>query len=117
MSWSSGKDSCMAVYEIQRAQKYRLAALITTVTRVDNLLELGQATGRTGKAEELVTAGRVRLEKIAAVTRKLSDRPRVFCMEWLDDVYSSGHWVPEMMRIAGGVDALAREGGDSVRIP
>jgi len=82
-----------------------------------NLLELGQATSRTRKAEELVAAGRARLEKIAAVTRKLSDRPRVFCMEWLDPVYCSGHWVPEMVRIAGGVDSLAREGGDSVRIP
>jgi iron complex transport system substrate-binding protein len=82
-----------------------------------NLLELGQATGRTTKAEELVAAGRVRLENIAAVTRRVADRPRVFCMEWLDPVYCSGHWVPEMVRIAGGVDALAREGGDSVRIP
>src|SRR6185312_3601321 len=44
-------------------------------------------------------------------------RPRVFCMEWLDPVYCSGHWVPEMVRLAGGVDALAREGADSVRIP
>ena len=81
-----------------------------------NLHELGEATGRTKKAEELVAAGRARLKKIAAVTRNLSDRPRVFCMEWLDPVYCSGHWVPEMVRIAGGVDALAREGSDSVRI-
>jgi iron complex transport system substrate-binding protein len=82
-----------------------------------NLRELGTATGRTRKAEELVAAGRARLGKIAAVTRKLSNRPRVFCMEWLDPVYCSGHWVPEMVRIAGGVDALARERGDSVRVP
>jgi iron complex transport system substrate-binding protein len=81
-----------------------------------NLLELGQATGRNTKAEEVVAAGRARLEKIAATTRNLSARPRVFCMEWLEPVYCSGHWVPEMVRIAGGVDALAREGGDSVRI-
>lgn len=38
-------------------------------------------------------------------------------MEWLDPVYCSGHWVPEMVEIAGGVDALARKGTDSVRIP
>jgi iron complex transport system substrate-binding protein len=81
-----------------------------------NLLELGQATGRNTKAEEVVAAGRARLEKIAAITRNLSARPRVFCMEWLEPVYCSGHWVPEMVIIAGGVDALAREAGDSVRI-
>ncbi|HEY3040719.1 MAG TPA: diphthine--ammonia ligase [Pyrinomonadaceae bacterium] len=33
MSWSGGKDSCIALYEIQRAQKYHVAALLTTVTR------------------------------------------------------------------------------------
>src|SRR5947209_6749104 len=33
MSWSGGKDSCLALYEIQRAQEYRVAALLTTVTR------------------------------------------------------------------------------------
>ena len=83
----------------------------------DNLRELGEATGRVKEAEELIASGRARLEKIATATRKLSRRPRVFCMEWLDPVYCSGHWMPEMVEIAGGVDALARKGTDSVRIP
>ncbi len=82
----------------------------------DNLRELGQATGRVKAAEELIAAGRVRLEKVASVTRTLPQRPRVFCMEWLDPVYCSGHWMPEMVEIAGGVDSLARKGADSVRI-
>ena len=83
----------------------------------DNLRELGGATGRLKEAEKLIAAGRVRLEKLAAATRNLSHRPRVFCVEWLDPVYCSGHWMPEMVEIAGGVDALSREGADSVRIP
>jgi iron complex transport system substrate-binding protein len=83
----------------------------------DNLRELGQATDRSRQAQELIATGRSRLEKIARVTRDLTERPRVFCMEWLDPVYCSGHWVPEMVEIAGGVDALARKGTDSVRIP
>ena len=82
----------------------------------DNLRELGGATGRLKEAEKLIAAGRVRLEKLAAVTRNLSHRPRVFCMEWLDPVYCSGHWMPEMVEIAGGVDALSRKGEDSARI-
>ena len=83
----------------------------------DNLRELGGATGRLKEAEKLIAAGRVRLEKLASATRNLSHRPRVFCMEWLDPVYCSGHWMPEMVEIAGGVDALSRKGADSVRIP
>jgi iron complex transport system substrate-binding protein len=83
----------------------------------DNLRELGEATGRLQLAEELISASRNRLEKIAAVSRRIPDRPRVFCMEWVDPVYCSGHWVPEMVQIAGGKDDLGRLGSDSVRIP
>lgn len=83
----------------------------------DNLRELGEATGRLPQAEALIATGRARLRKIAAATSAISDRPRVFCMEWIDPVYCSGHWVPEMVSIAGGADELARGGADSVRIP
>lgn len=82
-----------------------------------NLRQLGEATGRIEEADELIATGRVKLKKIVAATRKLKHRPRVFCIEWLDPIYCSGHWMPEMVEIAGGVDALARKGTDSVRIP
>jgi iron complex transport system substrate-binding protein len=83
----------------------------------DNLRQLGKATGRLREAEVLIAAGHARLAKIAEATRVLPSRPRVFCMEWMDPVYCCGHWVPEMVRIAGGIDQLGREGADSVRIP
>ncbi len=56
--------------------------------------------------------------RIAAVLRKTKGLPRkrVFCMEWLDPVYASGHWVPEMVAMAGGIDSLGRAGKDSRRI-
>ena len=83
----------------------------------DNVRELGEATGRAKAAEELIATGRMRLQRIEDLTSRATRRPRVFCMEWLDPVYCSGHWVPEMVGLAGGVDALSREGADSVRIP
>ena len=43
-------------------------------------------------------------------------RRRVFCMEWLDPVFASGHWVPEMVEMAGGRDGLARRRKDSARV-
>jgi iron complex transport system substrate-binding protein len=82
----------------------------------DNLRELGVATGRLSKAEEVNVQSRARLAKIAAEASRASHRPRVFCMEWVDPVYCSGHWVLEMVQIAGGVDELGRRGEDSVRI-
>jgi iron complex transport system substrate-binding protein len=83
----------------------------------DNIRELGEATGRVKEAESLIAKGQARLERVAAVTRKASQRPRVFCMEWLDPVYCSGHWVPEMVRLAGGIDSISRENADSIRVP
>ena len=38
-------------------------------------------------------------------------------MEWVDPVYCAGHWMPEMVEIAGGIDSLSHRGSDSVRIP
>lgn len=83
----------------------------------DNLRELGLVTGTLPKAEEVITAGRARLKEIAERVATISRRPRVFCLEWIDPYYCCGHWVPEMVELAGGQDALGRKGKDSVRIP
>jgi uncharacterized protein (TIGR00290 family) len=40
MSWSGGKDSCIALYDIQRTEKYRVAALLTTLTRDYNRISM-----------------------------------------------------------------------------
>jgi iron complex transport system substrate-binding protein len=82
-----------------------------------NLRDLGAATGTTARAEEIIAAARARLQKIAALAEKAPRRPRVFCLEWIDPYYCCGHWVPEMVELAGGDDVLGRKGKDSVRIP
>lgn len=82
----------------------------------DNIRELARATGRVAEAEALLAVGAARLRAIEAVVTRTPVRPRVFVMEWLDPVYCSGHWVPEMVALAGGADGLARRGGDSVRV-
>ncbi|HTT79256.1 MAG TPA: cobalamin-binding protein [Stellaceae bacterium] len=83
----------------------------------DNIRDLGQATRREYEAELLISRGRERLERVRRVAETARHRPRVFCMEWMDPVYCCGHWVPEMVAIAGGADTLGRLGTDSVRIP
>ena len=82
----------------------------------DNVRELGAATGRTSEAESLVNDCLRRLESLSERTKSVAHRPKVFCMEWLDPIYASGHWVPELVKIAGGIDELGVERGDSVRI-
>lgn len=82
----------------------------------DNIRDLGQAADRHAEAAALIASGRERLARVRALASTAADRPRVFCMEWMDPVYCCGHWVPEMVDLAGGVDALGRLGTDSVRI-
>lgn len=83
---------------------------------LDNLREIGEVTNTKAKAKMLIADARTRLDRIAARASSAENRPRVFCMEWLDPIYCSGHWVPEMVSLAGGQDALGRLGTDSVRI-
>jgi iron complex transport system substrate-binding protein len=82
----------------------------------DNLRALAKITDRLKAAEAVIASGRARLEKVVTLDRNALTHPRVFCMEWVDPVYCSGHWVPEMVELAGGIDKLSRKGTDSVRI-
>ncbi len=81
-----------------------------------NITALGRETGTERRAAELIASLQGRVDAVETRARTATSRPRVFCMEWLDPVYCSGHWVPEMVRIAGGEDSLGRLGTDSVRI-
>ncbi|MEK6683102.1 MAG: cobalamin-binding protein [Nitrospirota bacterium] len=82
----------------------------------DNIRQVGEATSRTAEAIELVQGLQRRVQAVADQARPLSTRPRVFCMEWLSPPYNAGHWMPELVELAGGQDKLARKGRDSVRI-
>jgi iron complex transport system substrate-binding protein len=81
-----------------------------------NIRELGASSGRMIQAEELSAVADARLQNVVELTKKTSRRLRVFCLEWIDPYYCCGHWVPEMVELAGGQDALGRKGADSVRI-
>ena len=83
----------------------------------ENIRDLGAATGRTAEADALVGECETRMQRLSSVLSVAKGRPpRVFCMEWLDPIYASGHWVPELVKLAGGVDELGRERGESVRV-
>jgi len=84
---------------------------------LENIRDLGDHAGRAPEAARLIEGIRADLAALRSQTARGLPRPRVFCMEWADPVFCAGHWVPEMIEIAGGEDGLARRGTDSVRIP
>lgn len=82
---------------------------------LDALGEIGRRTGAVGPARDLVAGLRTRLATVADAVVGRS-RPRVLVLEWTDPLYAAGHWVPELVRRAGGDPVGAVEGGRSVPI-
>ncbi len=76
---------------------------------------LGKATGTEGRATELVASLRTRLDD---VVRRSADRPRprTLVLEWTDPAFAPGHWVPEMVALAGGDSVLGTPGERSFRV-
>ncbi len=81
------------------------------------IVQVGKETGTHDEADELVASLRSRVEAVSSKRNAWQLHPRVFCMEWLTPPYCSGHWMPELVELAGGVDGLAEKGKPSLRIP
>jgi iron complex transport system substrate-binding protein len=82
---------------------------------LDGVLQVGKAVGVPERAEEVVAGLRNRLADVQAAVAGL-ERPRVFALEWGDPPFCGGHWVPEMLQVAGGEPVLACPGAPSVRV-
>lgn len=80
----------------------------------DSVRELAGELGVPGRGEELAGEMHARIE---AVRRQVAGRPkpRVFVAEWVDPPYACGHWIPEMVEAAGGLEVLGIAGERSVQ--
>lgn len=81
---------------------------------LDDIVRVGAATGCETGADKLAHGLRRRIEQIGY--RESGYRPRVVCLEWFDPLYVAGHWVPEMVALAGGRDVLGRAGEPSFKV-
>jgi iron complex transport system substrate-binding protein len=87
--------------------------------RLEDILDGMGQVGRTCGVEEYATSVveglRARVERVRKAA-SVRDRPRTACLEWLEPLFAAGHWVPEMVALAGGEDVLARPMEPSRRI-
>src|SRR5687768_16967618 len=81
----------------------------------ENIQATGTAIGRPDAADDLVRSTRKRLARVRDAVSS-APRRRVVFLEWTEPPFCGGHWVPEMVSLAGGDDPLGRPGEDSVRI-
>ena len=107
-------DLCNVLPELSSKPQVLALSPRTIADVWQDIITVGDATGRGPEARALVAD---REEKIArAKGGSRGPRPRVFCMEWFDPPFTSGHWVPEMVAIAGGIDVLGRAGEPSYEV-
>ena len=79
-----------------------------------DVLHVGARVGREAEAEALVDRLRARLERVEESMRG-RPRPSVVALEWLDPPFLGGHWVPQMVAVAGGRDPFAVAAGEPSR--
>ncbi len=117
-------DVCAVAYEtVERAVRL-LPGEVPILSLEPRTLEdivatagaVGEATGQLHEGMALADSMHERIAAVAAM-RPPEPRPRVLCIEWTDPVFIGGHWVPEMVRLAGADDVLGIDGEPSVDVP
>ena len=83
---------------------------------LESIGRVGEATGRQRQAAQVVMGLRRRIAEVASAVGDPPERSRLLCLEWLDPPMVAGHWVPEMVWLAGGVDVLGRAGEPSFQV-
>lgn len=69
---------------------------------LQDILAVGAATGTEDKAEEITNRMQARIDSVTARAALASAKPKVLSLEWIDPLIYAGHWVPEMVELAGG---------------
>lgn len=80
---------------------------------LDTLHSVARVAGVPERAAAAVGDLRRRIDTVAARSSRVTDRPRVVLLEWLDPPFCSGHWSPELVRLAGGEEVIGRPGRPS----
>lgn len=96
--------------EIVSLDSHRLEDVLADIDRV------ARACGTEDRADALIAALRNRINRTARRASQAAVHPKTACLEWLAPLFLGGHWVPEMVSLAGGVDVLGRAGEKSRRV-
>ena len=79
-----------------------------------SIMDLAERIGRVGEGRKLVTSLQNRIDSVRSMKRKF--RPNVLCIEWIEPLFTAGHWVPQMVEYAGGINGLSTVGEPSRRM-
>jgi iron complex transport system substrate-binding protein len=78
-----------------------------------NILRIGRAAQAPERAEALTRSLRQRVMRVQSGLADVRQRPKVFCIDWLEPLRNTGQWTPELVELAGGDEGLAEKWGKS----
>jgi len=83
---------------------------------LNDIRRVAAATGTEARGEEIVAGLQARIDTVTARAAQATTRPRVLHLEWAEPVMCGGHWVPEMIDMAGGVNCFGDKETGSFRL-
>jgi iron complex transport system substrate-binding protein len=92
-----------------------------------SIMDIAERVGRVTEGRKLVVSLQKRIDDIRMKSghRRISgdgsnnkhdNKPKVLCIEWINPFFTAGHWIPQMVEIAGGINGLSSRGEPSRRI-
>jgi iron complex transport system substrate-binding protein len=85
----------------------------------DNIYEIAENVGKTKEGQNLVNSLKGKINEIKKINglknNKKNKIPTILCLEWIDPFFTAGHWIPEMVEIAGGINGLSKSKEQSKR--
>jgi len=79
-----------------------------------SVTELGKKLGKKKRANEIIESLEKRIKNIEKSHN--NKHPKVLAIEWLEPFFTAGHWIPEMIQIAGGINMISKTGEHSRRL-
>lgn len=85
-----------------------------------SIIKVAEKIGKVKQGQKLVSLLQKRIERIKTIitsnSNTIKNRPKVLCIEWLDPLFTAGHWVPQMVEYAGGINGISSIGKPSRRM-
>ena len=81
---------------------------------INSVIEIGKIIDKKEKAKEIADSLSKRIKNIREKQNK--KKIKVLAIEWIEPFFTAGHWVPEMIEIAGGINMISKTGEHSRRL-
>lgn len=81
---------------------------------IQNIVDVAKSVGKEEEGLKIKSSLQNRIEHVASKAK--NENLNVICLEWLDPFYTAGHWVPNMVELAGGINGLSNTGERSRKI-